>query len=199
MILLLPKNPLSSDKSYELQYSKSAMKYCLPRGSLPVTLIPPSPSSSSSSSAIANPLWWSRRHRNGTGSVPQHRCTWIGQRRTSSSSSSSTATGPEHDPGQAPLDVAVIGGGITGLAAAYSLCQVAAQGHHRKIAVTLYESGPRLGGWMNSKTVHVGRGHGNGNDNGDGDGTIVFEQGPRSLRPGTLNGLLTRQLVGKWH
>ena len=69
-------------------------------------------------------------------------------------------------------NAAVIGGGITGLTAAWQLAQDA-----QCTGVTLYEKSPRLGGWLESETVPV-----------EG-GKEVFENGPRTLRstlPGSL-------------
>ena len=74
-------------------------------------------------------------------------------------------------------DIAVIGGGITGLASAFWVSTLPGT------RVTLYEKGERLGGWLNSKHVNVG------------NGTVLFEQGPRAIRPSGPNGLLTRYLV----
>jgi hypothetical protein len=73
--------------------------------------------------------------------------------------------------------IAVIGGGITGLTAAYILSK------RRDIHVTLYEASQRLGGWIQSKLVDVP------------GGRVLFEQGPRSLRPSIPNGFLTASLV----
>ncbi len=75
-------------------------------------------------------------------------------------------------------DIAVLGGGITGLASAYFLTRQLPEAR-----ITLFESTPRLGGWLRSKKVEVG--HGN----------VLFEQGPRNLRPSTPNGLVTLDLV----
>lgn len=75
-------------------------------------------------------------------------------------------------------NVAVLGGGITGLACAYYLSQ-----HLPNTKITLLEGTSRLGGWLNSETIHVG------------NGKIIFEQGPRSLRPGFPNGAVTLDLV----
>lgn len=50
--------------------------------------------------------------------------------------------------------------------------------------ITLYEGNDRLGGWLHSKQVDVG------------DSKVVFEQGPRTLRPNIPNGLVTLELVG---
>ncbi|OQE23186.1 hypothetical protein PENSTE_c009G06841 [Penicillium steckii] len=62
-------------------------------------------------------------------------------------------------------NVAVVGGGITGLTAAWKLTQ-----DSKCNEITLYEKSHRLGGWMESETIPV-----------DG-GKVVFEYGPRTLR-----------------
>ncbi|KAH8689548.1 putative nuclear polyadenylated RNA-binding protein Nab2 [Talaromyces proteolyticus] len=64
-----------------------------------------------------------------------------------------------------PYNAAVIGGGITGMTAAWRLCQ-----DPKCTNVTLYEKAPTLGGWLQSETVEV-----------DG-GRVVFEYGPRTIR-----------------
>jgi oxygen-dependent protoporphyrinogen oxidase len=74
--------------------------------------------------------------------------------------------------------IAVLGGGITGLSTAYYLMR---ELPHAK--VTIYEGSEKLGGWLQSKRVEV-----------EG-GSIVFEQGPRTLRPGTLAGWVTLEMV----
>ncbi|KAI9694260.1 MAG: oxygen-dependent protoporphyrinogen oxidase [Bogoriella megaspora] len=66
-------------------------------------------------------------------------------------------------------DVAVLGGGITGLTTAYYITKA-----YPQAKVTIYEHKSGLGGWLSSKRVEV-------DDNG---GSVLFEQGPRSLRPG---------------
>ena len=75
-------------------------------------------------------------------------------------------------------DVAVLGGGITGLASAYHLSRLVPYAN-----ITLFEASSRLGGWLHSKQVDVGT------------GKVVFEQGPRNLRPTNPNGLVTLDLV----
>ena len=74
--------------------------------------------------------------------------------------------------------IAVLGGGITGLASAYFISR-----DIPNAKVTLFEASSRLGGWLHSKSVDVGTGN------------VVFEQGPRSLRPTMPNGLITLNLV----
>lgn len=76
-------------------------------------------------------------------------------------------------------DIAVLGGGITGLASAYYLSRFLPDAR-----ITLFEASTRLGGWLHSKQVNVG------------NGKVVFEQGPRNLRPTNPNGLVTLDLVG---
>lgn len=68
-------------------------------------------------------------------------------------------------PHNAPYNTAIIGGGITGLTAAYTISK------DPNAKVTLYESSSRLGGWMKeTERVKV--------DGGD----MLFEYGPRSFR-----------------
>ncbi|EME42757.1 hypothetical protein DOTSEDRAFT_73524 [Dothistroma septosporum NZE10] len=74
-------------------------------------------------------------------------------------------------------DVGVLGGGITGLASAYYLTR-----ELPNAKVTLYESKENVGGWLQSHRVPVK------------DGTILFEAGPRTLRPQS-NGVLTAGLM----
>jgi hypothetical protein len=88
-----------------------------------------------------------------------------------------------HYSSEAPLprskDVAIIGGGITGLVSAYRLAKSSPQSK-----VTVYEAGSRLGGWIDSRYVE-----------GDKGKKILFERGPRTLRPVGVNAQVTLQLV----
>ena len=86
--------------------------------------------------------------------------------------SSTSNTNPE------PPSIAVLGGGITGLASAYFLSR-----DLPNAKITLFEASSRLGGWLHSKSVDIG------------SGNVVFEQGPRNLRPSMPNGLITLNLV----
>ncbi|KAF2213746.1 hypothetical protein CERZMDRAFT_39157 [Cercospora zeae-maydis SCOH1-5] len=74
-------------------------------------------------------------------------------------------------------DVAILGGGITGLASAYFLTRQLPNAN-----VTLYEAKDRVGGWLESKRVPVK------------DGNILFEAGPRTLRP-QGNGVLAARMM----
>jgi oxygen-dependent protoporphyrinogen oxidase len=70
--------------------------------------------------------------------------------------------------------VAVLGGGISGLSAAFMTAK-----KFPDAQVTLYESSSRLGGWVRSEHLD------------SSDGPIIFEQGPRTLRPATRSGYKT--------
>lgn len=77
-------------------------------------------------------------------------------------------------------DIAVLGAGITGLATAYFLSK-----QLPRAKITLYESAPRIGGWLDSSRVDVP---------GEGGGNVLFEKGPRTLRP-AQNGVLAAMLI----
>ncbi|KAF3911753.1 hypothetical protein AA313_de0205944 [Arthrobotrys entomopaga] len=77
-----------------------------------------------------------------------------------------------------PQSVAILGAGITGLAAAYNLCRFSPETN-----VTLLEASPRTGGWVRSNKITTP------------NGSILFESGPRSLRPWTVNGIITLNLI----
>jgi protoporphyrinogen/coproporphyrinogen III oxidase len=77
-----------------------------------------------------------------------------------------------------PENIAILGGGITGLTTAYFLAK-----ELPSASITLYEASDRMGGWLQSKHVNVR------------NGKVVFEQGPRTLRPRTPAGLVTLGLV----
>lgn len=75
-----------------------------------------------------------------------------------------------------PGAVAVLGGGISGLAAAYKLSQM----HPTPKRIVLFEAANRLGGWIHSSR------------NEDG---VVYEHGPRTLRPVGEAGITTLNLI----
>lgn len=98
-------------------------------------------------------------------SSPRRRAGHLHSKRSSSARSLTTTTDHtlEH--------VAVLGGGITGLSAAVIAAKL-----NPNAKVTLYESSERVGGYVHSEVVQ------------SSDGPVVFEQGLRSLRPGTTRG-----------
>ena len=67
--------------------------------------------------------------------------------------------------------VAVLGGGLTGLSAAFHLAR-----RHPDVVVTVYEKAPRFGGWVKSERVDVEDVHGN-------KASVLLEAAPRTLRP----------------
>jgi hypothetical protein len=75
-------------------------------------------------------------------------------------------------------NIAVLGGGITGLASAYFLTQ-----EFPNAKITLFEAKETLGGWVKSTKIDVG------------DGEVMFESGPRSLRPQAPAGTIALKLV----
>ncbi|KAL8872803.1 MAG: hypothetical protein Q9174_001634 [Haloplaca sp. 1 TL-2023] len=89
-----------------------------------------------------------------------------------------TSSSSRNDAKSREGNIAVLGGGITGLASAYYLAR-----HLPRTNITLLEGSPRLGGWLRSTQVDVGT------------GKVVFEQGPRSVRPSRPNGWVTLDLV----
>lgn len=88
---------------------------------------------------------------------------------------------PFADPYKGPLNVAVLGGGITGLAAAYRLLCFP-QGN-QAIRITIFDDKPTLGGWLKSDFVDVP------------GGKVLLESGPRTLRPAGASGLTTLSLI----
>lgn len=83
----------------------------------------------------------------------------------------------------APKTVAVLGGGIAGLTAAFSLSRILPRESYR---IVLAESQSRLGGWMGSERVPVFD---------DGGPAALLERGPRSIRPVGYRGRRMIELV----
>ncbi|GMK55541.1 hypothetical protein CspeluHIS016_0205970 [Cutaneotrichosporon spelunceum] len=84
-----------------------------------------------------------------------------------------------------PRSVAVVGGGLSGLTAAYRLAQSGAR-------VTLLDPAPRLGGWTQTQTYPVSYDR----DGVHHTGTVSLEFGPRSIRPrGGLGAPAMLQLI----
>jgi oxygen-dependent protoporphyrinogen oxidase len=84
-----------------------------------------------------------------------------------------TPTAADEPPKQ---KVAILGSGITALSAAYHLLLTPNPPH-----ITIYEKQPTVGGWLRSKYV----------DLKDGSGSVLFETGPRNVRPAVPIGLAT--------
>lgn len=82
-------------------------------------------------------------------------------------------------PDDVVTDVAVLGGGISGLASAYYLSRKLP-----RAKIVLYEGGPGLGGWVDSENYAFPT-----------DMKLLFERGPHSLRANSLNATVTLNLV----
>ena len=78
---------------------------------------------------------------------------------------------------RSPIRVVVLGGGVSGLAAAHSLI---GSRRSNQLSVTLLESDSKFGGWVNTKTYQDG---------------CFFELGPRTVRPVGIPGRRTLMLV----
>lgn len=91
-------------------------------------------------------------------------------RSRSSASLRSYATASEP---QLPQDIAVLGGGLTGLTTAYYLTRF-----HPDAKITIYEAADRLGGWIDTERVDVKTQQGN-------TATVTFERGARAVSPQT--------------
>jgi oxygen-dependent protoporphyrinogen oxidase len=74
----------------------------------------------------------------------------------------------------APKHITVLGGGLTGLTAAYRLAE-----RLPSTEVVLLEATQRLGGWVDSQRYPIQY----TSDGKDIRGEIVLEGGPRSIRP----------------
>lgn len=71
----------------------------------------------------------------------------------------------------------IVGGGISGLTTAWCLARYAPS----TAKITLLEASNRFGGWIESKRV--------------GNHQILFEQGPKTIRPAGIGGLLILDMV----
>jgi oxygen-dependent protoporphyrinogen oxidase len=73
-----------------------------------------------------------------------------------------------------PKHITVLGGGVTGLVAAYRLSE-----HLPSTQIVLVEACHRLGGWVHSerRAVEFVR------DGRQASGEVILEGGPRSIRP----------------
>lgn len=86
---------------------------------------------------------------------------------------------PSLTPNPRAQNIAVLGGGIAGLASAFNLSNDLPDAK-----ITIFEANDKPGGWVDSERVEVN------------DGKVLFEWGPRSLRPDLMgNGLATLRLV----
>ena len=69
------------------------------------------------------------------------------------------------DANQTVTDIAILGGGITGLTSAFYASE-----RFPTAKISVFEGSDRLGGWIRSSKIDVNGGH------------VIFEHGPRNLR-----------------
>jgi hypothetical protein len=131
---------------------------------------------------------WQQQSARFTAGIAARRSADHKPTASSSSSSSSSDSNVASESTSLPpseLDIGILGGGITGLAAAYYAVKAHAEKYpgQQLPRITLYEKSKKLGGWMKSSKVRVP------------EGEVLFEWGPRSIRPGSAGGLLVLDLV----
>ncbi|XXG94103.1 oxygen-dependent protoporphyrinogen oxidase [Hypoxylon texense] len=114
--------------------------------------------------ATLHPSIGQRGTRHRTEKLPRSRTRGFATKSTATTTSTRASNGGK------PREIAVLGGGITGLTTAHYLARYAKNAH-----ITLYEASSRLGGWVEGKTIQVGEGE---NDR------VLFQHGPRMLRTG---------------
>lgn len=106
----------------------------------------------------------------------------------------STHTGSRHE---RPRTIAVLGGGISGLTSVLNLSRALPQSR-----IVLIEREQRLGGWIDSRQRRL-RLEVDSEKNASatpqttdgGDVSVLFERGPRSIRPSGLSGMVMLDLV----
>ncbi|KAA8624360.1 protoporphyrinogen oxidase [Pyrenophora tritici-repentis] len=81
-----------------------------------------------------------------------------------------------------PERIAVLGGGIAGLSSAYYVGK-----QFPNSEITLFEAGNDPGGWIRTRRVDVKDAEGK-------EGSVLFEQGPRALRPAPATAALIQEL-----
>ncbi|KAH8920142.1 Protoporphyrinogen oxidase [Atractiella rhizophila] len=77
--------------------------------------------------------------------------------------------------------IGIVGGGLSGLSTAYFLKKSPA---FKDASIRIFESSERIGGWINSSSVQLSSGK-----------EVVFESGPRSVRPSGLGGWLGVKMI----
>ncbi|KAI7904351.1 protoporphyrinogen oxidase [Cokeromyces recurvatus] len=89
--------------------------------------------------------------------------------------------------------VAVLGGGISGLSTAYYLSRLAP----KSTKIILIEGKDRVGGWIQSRRVSPGKYDSKNHlpKLSQEDDSILFEAGPRSLRPEGPNGVILLEML----
>jgi oxygen-dependent protoporphyrinogen oxidase len=108
----------------------------------------------------------------------RHSLLFFSSRRSYASGTTPSAASPDATttPTRPKQNVAILGAGITALSTAYHLLLTP-----DPPKLTIYEKSDRVGGWLQSKYVDLEHGH----------GSVLFETGPRNIRPAVPLGLAT--------
>ncbi|KAI5481922.1 protoporphyrinogen oxidase [Pseudohyphozyma bogoriensis] len=103
---------------------------------------------------------------------------------STSRQASSPITTPESAP-EPKTTLAIIGSGLSGLSSAHYFLAALSPEARRSTRVIILDRATRTGGWCNSVSLPMD----------DGEEAVVFETGPRSIRPVGLPGWLTISLA----
>lgn len=90
--------------------------------------------------------------------------------------------------------LAILGGGLSGLSTAHYFLRKLSPALRDRTRIVIIEQQDRVGGWCRAVRVQDGRRLGE-NEKPNGSDLLVFETGPRSIRPVGLLGWLTIEMV----
>lgn len=113
----------------------------------------------------------------------------------------SSARQPAHD----QYSLAIVGGGLSGLSTAFYYLRALSPESRRSAKVVIFEKEHRVGGWCRSIDITSEEDvksldHTKGAEalaKGHANQKLIFETGPRSIRPVGLSGWLTVEMVSE--
>lgn len=106
-------------------------------------------------------------------------------------------------PSTVPISLAIVGGGLSGLSAAFYYLRALSPEARSLAKVVIFEKEKRVGGWCRSIDITSDKDvaaldRSKGTDaaaKGHASQKLIFETGPRSIRPVGLSGWLTVEMV----
>ncbi|GAA5829557.1 hypothetical protein JCM3766R1_001222 [Sporobolomyces carnicolor] len=99
-------------------------------------------------------------------------------------------------PRESPVTLAVLGGGLAGLSSAVQFVRRLDPRVKERVKVVVFEKQERIGGWCHAVRLENGRRVADGQSLvGTKEPTVVFETGPRSVRPVGLQGWISIELA----